>query len=329
MPPRPPRPQPCCARRSGCGAGPRSRTSPMRTSRSRPSHGWKSCGSRRSSAGSKPISSWPPRGPRRRARCPRQGASVARADAEPAHARPLSVGPAGGCTGSYHEARATLVDELGIEPGPVLHQLERAILRQDPSLDLAGTTTTGSSSPGRRARGGSRRATACSRRAARPEADPGGDRCPPRRFDTELAAANDLLRATQEELVKRGTVARTACFTTRSEAGDAIRLATEQEADLLLLAGGRAPLEDPVIRAVLVRAPCDVGVLVGRDDVVGPGPVLVPFGGSEHDWTAIELGAWLAGALDVPSGSPGRGRRSATRVVCSQARRSRHSAPSA
>ena len=28
--------------------------------------------------------------------------------------------------------------------------------------------------------------------------------------------------------------------------------------------------------------------------------MLVPFGGSEHDWTAIELGAWLAGALDVP-----------------------------
>ena len=42
---------------------------------------------------------------------------------------------------SFQEARATLVDELGIEPGPVLRQLELAILRQDPSLDLAGTTT--------------------------------------------------------------------------------------------------------------------------------------------------------------------------------------------
>ena len=41
--------------------------------------------------------------------------------------------------GSFQEARATLVDELGIEPGPVLRQLELAILRQDPSLDLAGT----------------------------------------------------------------------------------------------------------------------------------------------------------------------------------------------
>ena len=32
-------------------------------------------------------------------------------------------------------ARAALVDELGIEPSPALQELERAILRQDPSLD--------------------------------------------------------------------------------------------------------------------------------------------------------------------------------------------------
>jgi hypothetical protein len=31
-----------------------------------------------------------------------------------------------------------------------------------------------------------------------------------------------------------------------------------------------------------------------------PGPLLVPFVGAEHDWTAIELGAWLAGAWNVP-----------------------------
>ena len=33
---------------------------------------------------------------------------------------------------------------------------------------------------------------------------------------------------------------------------------------------------------------------------VAPGPLLVPFVGAEHDWSAIELGAWLAGAWDVP-----------------------------
>jgi len=36
----------------------------------------------------------------------------------------------------YRHARRTLVEELGIEPGAALRQLEQAILRQDPSLEL-------------------------------------------------------------------------------------------------------------------------------------------------------------------------------------------------
>jgi DNA-binding SARP family transcriptional activator len=39
---------------------------------------------------------------------------------------------------AYQEARRTLVDELGIEPGTALRELEQAILRQDPSLDAPG-----------------------------------------------------------------------------------------------------------------------------------------------------------------------------------------------
>jgi predicted ATPase/DNA-binding SARP family transcriptional activator len=35
---------------------------------------------------------------------------------------------------AYRQARATLVEELGVEPGPQLQELERRILRQDPSL---------------------------------------------------------------------------------------------------------------------------------------------------------------------------------------------------
>src|SRR5262249_58607559 len=34
----------------------------------------------------------------------------------------------------YRNARRTLLDELGIEPGPALRDLEQAILRQDPAL---------------------------------------------------------------------------------------------------------------------------------------------------------------------------------------------------
>ncbi len=35
---------------------------------------------------------------------------------------------------AYRAARRMLVDELGVEPGPALQELERAVLRQDPSL---------------------------------------------------------------------------------------------------------------------------------------------------------------------------------------------------
>src|SRR5215831_11660648 len=39
---------------------------------------------------------------------------------------------------AYQDARSTLVEELGIEPGSALQELERAMLRQDPSLIAAG-----------------------------------------------------------------------------------------------------------------------------------------------------------------------------------------------
>ena len=38
---------------------------------------------------------------------------------------------------AYRSARATLVEQLGIEPGPELRRLERAILDQDPELELS------------------------------------------------------------------------------------------------------------------------------------------------------------------------------------------------
>jgi predicted ATPase/DNA-binding SARP family transcriptional activator len=42
---------------------------------------------------------------------------------------------------AYHEARRTLIDELGIAPTPALQQLELAILRQDPALEPAAART--------------------------------------------------------------------------------------------------------------------------------------------------------------------------------------------
>jgi hypothetical protein len=48
------------------------------------------------------------------------------------------------------------------------------------------------------------------------------------------------------------------------------------------------------LQLILAQAPCDVAVIFGGEPA--PGPVLVPFVGAEHDWSAVELGAWFAGA---------------------------------
>jgi hypothetical protein len=49
--------------------------------------------------------------------------------------------------------------------------------------------------------------------------------------------------------------------------------------------------------------------------------VLVPFGGADHDWAAVELGAWAARAQDVPlhllgaAAVPEEGKRDASRLL--------------
>jgi predicted ATPase/DNA-binding SARP family transcriptional activator len=44
---------------------------------------------------------------------------------------------------AYRDARRTVVDELGVEPGPALQELERAVLRQDGSLTAPARPGTG------------------------------------------------------------------------------------------------------------------------------------------------------------------------------------------
>ena len=48
---------------------------------------------------------------------------------------------------AYQAARTTLAEELGIEPTPSLRELERAILRQDPSLRLLGSAAVETNLP--------------------------------------------------------------------------------------------------------------------------------------------------------------------------------------
>ena len=48
---------------------------------------------------------------------------------------------------AYQDARRALVEELGIEPGERLRELERAILAQDPALAAAGDRRRGTPRP--------------------------------------------------------------------------------------------------------------------------------------------------------------------------------------
>jgi DNA-binding SARP family transcriptional activator len=219
---------------------------------------------------------------------------------------------------SYQTARRVLVDELGIEPSAALQELERAILRQDQALELAQATAPersilvawlGDGLPAP--------LLAVAEPLARKEprelivaglvADRGA-----------LAAAAESLKAHSEALAARGIVARSAVFTSGSPGADASRLAAEQDVDLVIVAAPADLLDDPDLSDLLRSAPCDVAVLTGGEPAVGP--VLVPFAGTDHDWSAIELGAWLAGSWQVPlrlAGPAVEGGRDSSRLLAS------------
>ena len=128
----------------------------------------------------------------------------------------------------------------------------------------------------------------------------------------------------RSELEARGVTARTTSFTSTGHGAELARLAAELDVDLLLVDAPEALVAegapDEQLTAVLEETPCDVALLVPRD-ATPEGPVLVPFGGAEHDWAAVELGAWFARGADVPlrlagaAAVPKHGRRDASRLL--------------
>ena len=125
--------------------------------------------------------------------------------------------------------------------------------------------------------------------------------------ERELEAATDELTRRQRELVDRGVATRAVAFTSADPGEDLVRLASEQEVDLVLADGRRPLLGEGVpggeVGALLERAPCDVAILVEREGAIEVGegrPVMVPFGGAEHDWAALELAAWVAAVGEAP-----------------------------
>jgi hypothetical protein len=126
--------------------------------------------------------------------------------------------------------------------------------------------------------------------------------------DRELRRANAELARRRAELAGRGLDVRAVAFTTPDAGEDVVRLAADETIDLVLMDGRRPLLGDGVPRGevgrVLRDAACDVAVLVERESGAIPiddaHPVVVPFGGAEHDWAALELGAWVASGRDAP-----------------------------
>jgi DNA-binding SARP family transcriptional activator len=231
---------------------------------------------------------------------------------------------------AYQDARRALVGGLGIDPSSALQELERAILRQDPSLDVEAPPPAGVREVAERSI-----LVAITHEtgvdALLAVAEP-LVRDPPRVMilaklvpdAAELPSASVWLEERRSALEGRGVVARAASFTSTAPGEELARLATDLDVDLLLadapdelLAEG-AP--DEQLRAVLAETPCDVALLAPRDATL-EGPVLVPFGGAEHDWAAVELGAWFARAVHAPlrlagaAAVPEQGRRDASRLL--------------
>jgi DNA-binding SARP family transcriptional activator len=223
----------------------------------------------------------------------------------------------------YRRTRERLVEEFGIEPTAALRALERRILAQDPSLNLVVP--------------------------AEDAADP--DRAVlvlapnDERVDRTLEIAQQLAMQGERELIVVSLVpnesalepalaalnerrpslrgARTAAFTSLQPSRDAVRLASVYDVDLVLGAAPQGIDGDLVpegLGVLLDGSPADVALLAlgteqsGRD-------VFVPFGGGEHDWGALELGAWFASAggdslcLVGTTADRATGRRDASRLL--------------
>ena len=226
---------------------------------------------------------------------------------------------------AYQSARRTLLDQLGLEPSPALQDLERAILRQDRSL----APVPEPAAPGRSI-------LVAAREGQPPEAlialAESLARRPPRELvvvelvasKDELAAATSRVHERRQALVERGLAARAAALTSREPEQDVVRLAAREGVDLVLLDGSENLASGSLAgfaETVLSNAPCDIAILIGSGAPrAGPDrPVLVPFGGADHEWAAVEVAAWIAGtegaALELLGSADGKEGRDASGLL--------------
>jgi Kef-type K+ transport system membrane component KefB len=123
-----------------------------------------------------------------------------------------------------------------------------------------------------------------------------------------LERASRSINDLRERLASGGVVARGVALTSTNPGDDLVHIVEREPVDLVITDGRRRLIGEGVPLGegteLLERATCDVAVLVAKEQEpikLGPdSPVLVPFGGAEHDWAALELGSWLAASTGAP-----------------------------
>ncbi len=124
----------------------------------------------------------------------------------------------------------------------------------------------------------------------------------------QLERASRTIAQARERLAADGVLARGVALSSSHPGTDLAHVAEREPVDLVLTEGRRRLIGESVplgdVSVLLERAECDVAVLIAQESApvsLGPKhPVLVPFGGAEHDWAALELGSWLSSATGAP-----------------------------
>lgn len=203
---------------------------------------------------------------------------------------------------AYQDGRRLLNEELGLEPGESLKNLQKGILAHDPALEVA--TSAQPASPGRSIIAAPQNLVSLELLLSLGE--PLARTEPPSELVVaclstveDLSSATAKLRERRAELDANGVTVRAAVFSSPTPGLDLVKLASQYDADLLILDGGASPLDGDA-GVLLEHASCDVALILVAGGPVRPGPVVVPFGAKEHDWAALELGAWVARATGAP-----------------------------
>jgi len=195
---------------------------------------------------------------------------------------------------AYRAHRKMLAAELGLEPGPSLRGLEAAILRQD--VAPAAASPARAAGPPQPVVVAAASAGEPSRTLVELAAGAAADAIVVRLLPdgAELAAAAAALDEWRRAV---GGPVRAAAFVAPAWVDGLLAFADAEGAALVL---ADVPVEAATVLApplpdLLLGSAADVGLVVrGSSTPAGDGPVLVVFGGGDHDWAALEVAAAAA-----------------------------------